>query len=116
MLTLFKPWRSGRDLKSNEESWDKSFVAHEFTKRQMEIMRYFNLRYECLDARDDYSVRKDKLDSGISYSWATPDILDELHELHVSELAMNGAKFDSGLEDENFEFDALSVLGKRGRI
>jgi len=29
MLTLFKPWHSG---KSKEQSWDKSFLAHEFTK------------------------------------------------------------------------------------
>ncbi|KIM79447.1 hypothetical protein PILCRDRAFT_74363, partial [Piloderma croceum F 1598] len=60
MLTLFKPWRSGKDLRSNEESWDKSFVTHEFTKRQMEIMKYFNVQYECLDARDDYSAKRDK--------------------------------------------------------
>ncbi|KIM77652.1 hypothetical protein PILCRDRAFT_11911, partial [Piloderma croceum F 1598] len=67
MLTFFKPWRSGKDLKSSEESWDKAFVAHEFNKRQMEIMKYFNLRYECLDARDDYSAKRDKNDNGISY-------------------------------------------------
>jgi hypothetical protein len=115
MLTLFKPWRNGRDLKSSEESWDKSFVAHEFTKRQMEIMKYFNLRYECLDARDDYSTRKDKSDGGISYGWASPDVLDELDELHVNELAIIGANFDSGLENEDAEFDALSVPGKQGR-
>ncbi|KIM72479.1 hypothetical protein PILCRDRAFT_81835, partial [Piloderma croceum F 1598] len=60
MLTFFKPWRSGKDLKSSEESWDKAFVAHEFNERQMEIMKYFNLRYECLDARDDYSAKRDK--------------------------------------------------------
>ena len=66
MLTFFKPWRNGKDLKLRDQSWDKSFVAHEFTKRQMEIMKYFNVRYECLDARDDYSAKKDKSDD-ISY-------------------------------------------------
>ena len=55
MLTLFKPWRSGKDLKSELESWDQSFTSHEFSKRQLEIIRNFNIRYECLDARDDYS-------------------------------------------------------------
>ena len=114
MLTLFKPWRSGRDLKLKGESWDKSFVAHEFTKRQMEIMKYFNVRYECLDARDDYSARKDE-SGGLSYHWATSDVLDELDELHANELATVGAEFDPDLEGEDVEGDVLSIPGKRGR-
>ena len=35
MLTLFKPWRSGKDLKAKKETWDKSFMAHDFGKRQI---------------------------------------------------------------------------------
>ena len=31
MLTLFKPWRSGEDLKSTEYSWDDTFNDHTFT-------------------------------------------------------------------------------------
>ena len=55
MLTMFKPWRSGNDLKDEVESWDEAFTDHEFTQREIEIMNHFNLRYECLDARDDLS-------------------------------------------------------------
>lgn len=55
MLTLFKPWRQGTDLKTLTESWDAAFVAWEFSSRQIEVMAHFNLRYECLDARDDFS-------------------------------------------------------------
>jgi hypothetical protein len=33
MLTLFKPWRVGLDLKKRLDSWDKTFVGHEFSKR-----------------------------------------------------------------------------------
>jgi len=58
MLTLFKPWRSGHDLKSHSVSWEEIFESHEFSVRQNEIMDHFNLRYECLDARDDYSSRR----------------------------------------------------------
>ena len=54
MLTMFKPWRSGRSLKSNELSWDESFAQHTFTARQLQLMNNFNIKYECLDARDDY--------------------------------------------------------------
>ena len=28
MLTLFKPWRNGLDLKSKDESWDDAFLSH----------------------------------------------------------------------------------------
>src|SRR6267154_6312720 len=87
MLTLFKPWRNGKDLKENDDSWDKSFVAHEFTKRQMEIMKYFDVHYECLDARDDHYAQRAKGDNVISFQWATPDLLDELNQLHESEIS-----------------------------
>jgi hypothetical protein len=29
MLTMFKPWRSGNDLKDEVESWDEAFTDHE---------------------------------------------------------------------------------------
>jgi hypothetical protein len=88
MLTLFKPWRSGKDLKMMSESWDKAFMTHEFTKRQREIMNYFNVRYECLDARDDYSAQRDKEDDErIRYSWATSDNLSTLDDMRDRDLA-----------------------------
>ncbi|KAF8872046.1 hypothetical protein BD779DRAFT_1380435, partial [Infundibulicybe gibba] len=57
MLAFFKPWRSGGDLKSKEESWDTAFLRYQFSKRQEELMVNFNLRYECLDARDDFQAQ-----------------------------------------------------------
>lgn len=54
MLTMFKPWRSGLDLKMQTLSWDDVFVKHSFTLKQQSLLRNFNLKYECLDARDDY--------------------------------------------------------------
>src|ERR1700751_367136 len=57
MLTLFKPWRSGKDLKGELESWDEAFTTYEFTNRELKIIDNFNLRYECLDARDDFSTQ-----------------------------------------------------------
>ena len=112
MLTLFKPWRDGKDLKGKDDSWDKSFVAHKFTGRQMEIMKYFDVRYECLDARDDYSAKRAKGDNGISYQWATPDLLDELDQLHESELSMAGANFGASSE---YDDDISGIIGKKGK-
>ncbi|KAI3998122.1 hypothetical protein K525DRAFT_146664, partial [Schizophyllum commune Loenen D] len=54
MLTLFCPWRRGRDLKRDGYSWDHAFRDYKFNERQSQLMDNFNLRYECGDARDDY--------------------------------------------------------------
>jgi hypothetical protein len=115
MLTFFKPWRSGKDLKKKLESWDKSFMTHEFTKRQLEIMKYFNVKYECLDARDDYSAKRDKDDEDkIKYQWATSDVLGALEDMHDTE-AYSGADFEVGRQYDGYEEDAFYALGKRGK-
>jgi hypothetical protein len=57
MLTLFKPWRTGHDLKGAEETWEQAFNKYIFSPAQKNLMSNFNLRYECLDARDDYSAQ-----------------------------------------------------------
>lgn len=62
MLTLFKPWRHGRDLRNDKESWDEAFVRMSFKPRQQELMKFFNLRYECMDARDDFHAELRKGD------------------------------------------------------
>ncbi|KAF9547539.1 hypothetical protein CPC08DRAFT_648747, partial [Agrocybe pediades] len=54
MLTLFRPWRTGADLKENNMSWDESFNRYQFSPSDSKYMDNFNLRYECLDGRDDY--------------------------------------------------------------
>ena len=54
MLTLFKPWRTGIMLKNKGQTWDQAFLAYRFNERDKEIMKNFNLQYECLDARDDF--------------------------------------------------------------
>ena len=58
MLTLFKPWRSGLDLKNKEESWDDAFESHKFTLRQKQVMDFFQIKYEFNDARDDFSAQR----------------------------------------------------------
>ena len=60
MLTFFKPWRSGIQLKTQNESWDNAFDSYQFSKYHMSIMNNFNLRYECLDARDDFHAQLKK--------------------------------------------------------
>jgi hypothetical protein len=97
MLTLFKPWRSGNDLKSELESWDEAFTDHEFTDRQLEIMDNFNLRYECLDARDDYSaqLRQGAVLDGTCPQFMTSDMISHLDDDNIQ----NGGDFG----DDNYE-------------
>jgi hypothetical protein len=37
MLTLFKPWRSGKDMKYDNYSLDDTFIAHDFTPHLIAI-------------------------------------------------------------------------------
>ena len=82
MLTFFKPWRTGKDLKLEDQSWDDAFNTNVFNTRQSEIMKYFNVRYECLDARDDYAAQMKKGENvGIFSNW---DVYDNLNSDHTS--------------------------------
>lgn len=54
ILTLLKPWRSPEDLKDELSTWDQTFKEHDFTERQKELIKIFDVRYECNDARDDH--------------------------------------------------------------
>ena len=91
MLTLFKPWRHGKDLKNEDQSWDEVFSNHKFTPRQQELMKYFNIRYECNDARDDYSklLKEEKKSGGIYPHWFN---------------SANDGDFDEDLNDDQGDY------------
>jgi len=67
MLILFKPWRSGKDLKNKDYSWDETFNLYEFNDQQKQYMKNFNIRYECNNTRDNYSAqfKKENSESGL---------------------------------------------------
>jgi len=79
MLTLFKPWRTGYDLKNIDETWEQSFNKYNFSVDQKKLMNHFNLRYECLDAQDDYSAKMKDNDKKSNEFWDSSDknILNE---------------------------------------
>ncbi|KAF9470391.1 hypothetical protein BDN70DRAFT_821443, partial [Pholiota conissans] len=54
MLTLFRPWRTGQELKRVDQSWDEAFIEYQFSARDTTLINNLNLKYECLDARDDF--------------------------------------------------------------
>ena len=75
MLTLFKPWRSGNDLKeSSMSSCEEVFQGHSFRGSEIDMMKNFNVRYECLDARDDFRAQLKKGSAtNLFGSWETMD-------------------------------------------
>jgi hypothetical protein len=60
MLTIFFPWRDTLCIKQPSDSWETAFNAFKFSTRQIQLMQNFNLRYECLDARDDFHAQLKK--------------------------------------------------------
>ncbi|KAF8235498.1 hypothetical protein L208DRAFT_1256778 [Tricholoma matsutake] len=48
MLTLFKPWHTGHDLKQDDELWNDAFTAYNFGTWPTQLMRNMNIQYECL--------------------------------------------------------------------
>ena len=57
MLTLFHPWRDALSVKQLSETWESAFNRCSFSTRQKQLMQNFNLRYECLDAHDDFHAQ-----------------------------------------------------------
>ena len=110
MLTLFKPWRHGKNLKEVDQSWDEAFTNYKFTPRQNELMRFFNIRYECNDARDDYSklLKQQNATGGVFPHWFRADDNDNL----------DGDDFDNGGDftvHEEYEADQYTSVGKKGQ-
>lgn len=93
MLTLFKPWRKGSDLKSQmAESWDNIFHRHAFSEEEQCLMKNFNIRYECLDARDDFRSQMKKGMNPITCSWAVND--EEQDNENPHDNGLNAINFD----------------------
>ena len=96
MLTIFKPWRSGLDLKrSPTVTWDYEFANHDFRHSELAIMKNLNIRYECLDARDDYRAQlKNRSSQAFVGSWTA-----EKEEMDCEDVGPDTVEFDDLPED-----------------
>ena len=113
MLALFKPWRNGKDLKVEGQSWDEAFESHTFTSRQCQLMDNFNIRYECNDARDDFSAQMKQAMPASELSMQYPT----LEDFSVLEYRQ-GDDFgdDEGEENINYGVNCYTVLGPHGKV
>ena len=105
MLALFKPWRSRIDLKTEAATWDEMFMNHGFTKRQRQLVSNFNIRYECLDARDDYRAQPKK-NSTNAPIWDS----DILHTLGESSLEEDATYVNSNEIDQDGYLPSADLL------
>src|SRR5215471_8116881 len=113
MLTLFKPWRSGKDLKNEDYSWDETFSSYAFTDRQLQLMKFFNIRYECNDARDDYSqqMKKGNKVGGVFPQWFSSEMMEEMdNDTDVDE----GADFQTFNDQDPSNYIKYIQPGKKG--
>ncbi|KAJ7109036.1 hypothetical protein C8R43DRAFT_846393, partial [Mycena crocata] len=111
MLTLFKPWREPSDLKDPLSTWDQAFKDHQFTERQTELLRNFDVRYECNDARDDHYAQMQKKLNAAKKSGANgfpPGFVS-----YKDKFADDVNDFDYGSDDENMPDDVDD--GPKGR-
>src|SRR5271154_2595306 len=103
MLTLFKPWRTGKDLKDKDYSWDETFTTYKFTAHQLQIMDYFNIRYECNDARDDYATQlKQNNATGLFSKWISTNEANDLNDYDSED------DFDIFDDDNNITQDFIT--------
>ncbi|KDR79826.1 hypothetical protein GALMADRAFT_62402, partial [Galerina marginata CBS 339.88] len=105
MLALFKPWRKGHDLKSNNlETWDECFNHHVFTDQQQKLMKNFNIKYECLDARDNYrtQLKKGGVEKSLIGSW------EMLQDEDTEEIINSNTVPDTNIEYDDLPFDPTS--------
>jgi hypothetical protein len=111
MLALFRPWRSGLDLKSERNTWDDAFTLYDFSPRQLILMKNMNLRYECLDGRDDFHAQMRNGNVNMP-SWADQDtgIFQDLDQIAIED-AINGDIGRTELDD----FSLSTQLGRRNK-
>jgi hypothetical protein len=108
MLTLFKPWRSGSDLKNDAGTWNDAFDNYQFSPHHIQFMSNMNIHYECLDARDDFHAQMKK---GLvtTSNWAQ----DETHTWQDMDQAIMDDSFDAHYEPNALEDMFIATnLGK----
>ena len=71
------------------------------------LMKFFNICYECIDARDDYSklLKQKNASSGVFTHWFGSDDNDHLDD----------DNYDDGIVHEEYETDHYTSIGKKGQ-
>ena len=80
-------------------------------------MEYFNIRYECNDAKDDYSaqLKKGEATGGLFPSWMSSEEIDHVEDINEQG---QGDDFgdDDGIDDEDYGVNKYTTMGPKGRL
>jgi hypothetical protein len=99
MLVFCKPGWTGKKLKYEDHSGNDAFKIYKFNTRQLEIMKYFNVWYECLDARDDYAAQMKKGESIGNFSnW---DVYNNLDSDIMDHNSYEGGNLTFDIDNDN---------------
>ncbi|KAJ7459305.1 hypothetical protein FB451DRAFT_1046253 [Mycena latifolia] len=92
------PWRSPADLKDSISTWDQAFKEHNFMPRQNQLMRNFNVRYECNDARDNHfaQTKKKMAEAKVAGTSLSPPNFMNYKDKFADDLS----NFDYGSDDD----------------
>ena len=116
MLTLFKPWRSGKDLRKDENTlWDEEFEHYSFIQRHQDIMKFFHIKYECNDARDDYSAKRKEMEKVMKlpfkFSQEDLDDMDTQHFMDDGNVVMEDREAQL-IKDNDWKVKSQGVKNK----
>lgn len=81
MLTIFKLWCTGYDLKCDTETWEEAFDKHSFSHCKRQLMQNANICYECLDSLDDFHAQMKKGSVTLPKWGSDENTLQELHQM-----------------------------------
>ncbi|TFK61191.1 hypothetical protein BDN72DRAFT_726664, partial [Pluteus cervinus] len=84
MLVLFRPWRTGWQLKARSEEWMESFNNYTFHPRHTEVMKFINVRHECKDAADDYYAQMKASAKGVENIYVNDDGFDTDDDIELT--------------------------------
>lgn len=101
MLMLFKPWRHACDLKDEDESWEDTFARHPFTERELDLMKNFNLRWECIDGRDSFrdNMKRGNFEDRDNIPVYGDSVDDITREVNVSEVVETAFPTEDSQDD-----------------
>ncbi|KAJ3820792.1 hypothetical protein F5880DRAFT_1487394, partial [Lentinula raphanica] len=116
MLVLFKPWCTGADLKQPDQSWHEAFTSYQFSESAMLHIKNMNLRYECLDSRDDFRSQLKAGNTSIlphSIPFDLESIRDQLYNsLHSGQPTLENEIIDDENDDTIVLFDMTTGMQK----
>ncbi|KAG5220770.1 ATP-dependent DNA helicase [Salix suchowensis] len=98
----------GKELKGKDKTWDEAFLSQDFSAQHIQIMNNFNLRYECLDAKDDFRTEmKTGVDGELSLPFSDDQYVSQQCDNELEGILQSSSNIDLQLEIDKMSASAL---------